>query len=48
MLILFIKIVNDSTLQFNVESLKLVGGGGAPSVYSLISRKGNMTALRTY
>lgn len=27
MLILFIKIVNDSTLQFNVESLKLVGGG---------------------
>lgn len=47
MLILFIKIVNDSTLQFNVESLKLVGGG-TPSVYSLISRKGNMTALRTY
>lgn len=36
MLILFIKIVNDSTLQFNVESLKFVG---APFVYSLISKK---------
>lgn len=38
MLILFIKIVNDSTLQFNVDSLNFVRGGG-PSVDSLYQEK---------
>lgn len=38
MLILFIKIVNDSTLQFNVDSLNFVRGGG-PSVDSLYQGK---------